>query len=266
MITSHYIVKEAKLVSSELYKYVFNKDKHAIIDIHPKLAYLMWKDPKLRTTFISYFNNNFIPPPLPVTLKGYKDEFDEIYFYICHKIGHQYYKPPSMNTVTAAVEYYRKLRAKEDAVTARSIGGTPPNPAAGVGLLNSQSSTTGSPVGFNETRTISNMIQTPADFYSLPNNDKIRIIEEYLENNTNTNIPNLNQRRKTINNKRKGYFTKMFSRNTIFNKLNKVANTSGRTSVIHKFINAIRPRTATRKSEGSPPKKGGTRKHRRTRK
>lgn len=148
-----YHISSAGIAKMPLYfNRIFSKDH--IEDIHPQLAYLLWKEIGIRQKYwIKAFGGNYVPSYRVISgLEKYSEEFAALYFAMC------YYNTFAGTSVVSAspIIASNPFNQKEEET------------AAGVGL--------GSPITGGENLKAVSEAMLPKAFYALPNREKYPIM------------------------------------------------------------------------------------------
>lgn len=189
-----YTLQGPAILKAALPRDVFQGKK--VLDLHPKVAYFLWKDPVLRRELLlPCFGEGFLPAFSDLvgkktykSLASYEDEFARIYYQLCYDVAH------------AAVRI--------NLGDADMLGG---NGAAGTGILGL--SPVASPVASSypsRANRIKSMLAAtphPADFYRLPNDIKYARIIGFLNANPAYKIP-----APTMLQPKQGFFSRLFTR------------------------------------------------------
>lgn len=203
-----YIVPGDALLKAALPRAAFTQ--RAVVDLHPKVAYFLWRDPKLRKELLlPCFGEAFLPSfrAIHKSLKGYENEFAAVYYQLCYEAAHWV---PRGELIESNAAYYGGNN--EDRV-----------PSAGLFPLTPAQSPRGSIV--EETHVINrsaaspqsvissvpppsnNHTKTPANFYRLPNSNKYAKIIKFLQANPGYTLPSLQW-----TTPKRGFFSRLFTR------------------------------------------------------
>ena len=198
-----YILPGTALLKASLPRAAFAQ--RAVIDLHPKVAYFLWKDPKLRNELLlPCFGEAFVPSFRAVhkSLKGYEDEFAAVYYQLCYDVAHW---SPSGKLAKSNAAYYGGR------VPGAGVFPTPYQSPRGsivdeANMITRSSAV--SPLSVITSVPVSNSYtKTPADFYRLPNREKYAKIILFLQAHPDYELPTLQWTAP-----KRGFFSRLFTR------------------------------------------------------
>lgn len=196
-----YILPGDALLKAALPRVAFTQ--RAVVDLHPKVAYFLWRDLKLRNELLlPCFGEAFLPSFRAVhkSLKGYEDEFAAVYYQLCYEAAHWV---PSGELAGSNAAYYGgrvpgagvfpsprgSIIENENVRITRSHATSP------------QSVITSVPAPVNS------YASTPATFYRLPNREKYAKIILFLQAHPSYKLPALQWATP-----KQGFFSRLFTR------------------------------------------------------
>ena len=211
-----YILPGDALLKAALPRVAFTQ--RAVVDLHPKVAYFLWKDPKLRNELLlPCFGEAFMPSFRAVhkSLQGYENEFAAVYYQLCYDAAHWV---PSGKLAGSNAAYYGGNNSRVPSAGLFPL--TPPQSPRGSIVEDSNTSPTRRSINGSPQSVITSVpapiassapsnrhTKTPADFYRLPNSDKYAKIIQFLQANPDYTLPSLQW-----TTPKRGFFSRLFTR------------------------------------------------------
>lgn len=196
-----YILPGDALLKAALPRAAFTQ--RAVVDLHPKVAYFLWRDPKLRNELLlPCFGEAFLPSFRAVhkSLKGYEDEFAAVYYQLCYEAAHWV---PRGELIESNVAYYGG-RVPGAGVFPSPRGSIIEN---NVNMITRSNATSPQSVITSIPASVNSYARTPATFYRLPNREKYAKIILFLQAHPTYKLPALQWATP-----KQGFFSRLFTR------------------------------------------------------